>query len=441
MLRRGMDEDLETLRAEALRLFRAGLEAVDPGVALRRYLAQNRLPAPGPGGRRLIAAAGRAAPAMADEATDALGPCETLVVTDHGGSAPFAGARLLPAGFPEPDVAGMRATQAVLHALGRLGPEDRAVVLLSGGAGTMLTLPVDGVSLADKAAALRLMREAGAGLREHTLVAQHLSQAKGGGLLGAAAPARLTALILADAAGDDARMFAGGPVSPPLGSRATARAVIELHGMWDRMPASVRAHLSRPAPPLPASGRADRIVVGSNLQAVTAIAAEGARAHARPIAGDVEEVVHDLLAAISNARPGEAVVFGGRVVTLRRAALPDDESEEAEDGPGPDLRNGHAEEGRLHRLALRFAEHARDRRLPGDWVLLVAATDGGDGNGTTAGAVVDSGLIGRIASGGVAWRDAIRRGDPQDLLRVGGALCEIGPTGADVGDLAIFIRR
>ncbi len=453
MLRPRMGTELDILRAEARRLMAAGLAAAAPWAAVSRALAAAPVPEPGPGGRRLILALGRFAPAMAGAALSRLGPCETLVVTDKATGEVPEGARVLIAGWPDPDAAGERAAAAVEAALGRLGPEDRAVVLLSQGAAALVPAPAVGLRLADLLLVERMMRAAGAGAAEVALVRQQLSRFEGGGLIGLAAPAEVAVFVLADPAeGDDPRRIAGGMLAGPLGSRVTARALVELYGIWDRLPESLRRHLAQPAPIAASSSRTRMRTVGANALSVAAMAAAGARAFSRPLSGEPVEVVHDIHAVAAGLTPGTAVAFGmepaqGWPHPVRGVGQPDPLDE---DDPAGDvlmlcspLVAGAA--GPRHAdLALRFACLARDRRLPEPWALLLSASDGGgDGGGEggrVPGVIVDSGTLARMREAGDDPDRVLERGGAGAALDAAGAVFRTGPTGTDIGDLAIFVR-
>lgn len=415
-----MGDELTEMRAAVTRLFAAGLAAADPDRAVRLALARTPPSEPGPGGRRVVLALGKAALAMARAALDVLGPAEALVVTNAGNAGALPGARVMIAGHPVPDAAGARAAAAVLALLAGLGPEDRVLALISGGGSAMLPAPVAGVSLADKIAVNRLLLASGADITEMNLVRQQLSRLKGGGLLRAAAPAPVSALILSDVVGDDLRIIASGPTVAPIGSRATARAVLELRGLADSLPVSVRAHLAAPEPALPPLPKATNILIGSNALSVAAMVAAGARAYPRPLTGDVEEAVHEVHAAAIGAAPGQALVFGGETtVTLRGQGLG----------------------GRNQELALRFARLARERRLPGPWVFLAAGTDGRDGPTDAAGGLVDSETMAALARAGVDVDAALEQNDSNPALAACGGLLNTGATGTNVADLAVFLRR
>ncbi len=447
MLCAQMGTDLDILRAEARRLMAAGLAAAAPWAAVSRVLTSNPVAEPGPGGRMFILALGRFASAMAGAALARLGPCETLIVTNAADQDVPEGARLMLAGWPDPNAAGERAAAAVEAAVSRLGGEDRVVVLLSAGAAAMVPAPAVGLRLADLGALDRMLRAAGAGASEAALVHQQLSRFEGGGLLALAAPAEVTALILADPAeGDDPRRIAGGMLAGPIGSRVTARALVELYGLWDRLAEPVRRHLSAPAAMFASPPKPRMRMVGANALSVAAMAGAGARAFPRPLSGEPVELVHDIHAVAAGLGAGASVAFG--MEPSLGWSRPDPDAEEVRDLPADGdevlmlrapLVAGAA--GPRHAdLALRFACLARDRRLPGPWVLLLSGSDGGGPGGRLPGVIVDSATLSRLGERGSDPDQMLERGGAGAALEAVGAAYRTGPTGTDIGDLAVFVR-
>lgn len=412
-----MSGDPAGARAEALRLFAAGVAAADPSEAVRRSLRER--PVAPQGGRLSLIAVGKAAPAMARAALDLVAADEALVVTVDGLNAAVAGAETRLASHPVPDARGEAAASEVLRRAAALRAGDHLLALVSGGASALLPAPVEGVSLADKIAVNQLLLASGADIREVNLVRQSLSRLKGGGLARRAAPAGVTALVLSDVVGDDLSAVASGPTAEPLGSPAAAVALLRQLGLWDAVPASVRAHLlaAAPAPPL---GAVDNRLVGSNALSLRAMAA-AAGAHAAtveaPLVGDVAVAAETVLAHWP--APGTIRLFGGET-TVRVTG----------DGLG----------GRNQELALRVAHLAEARGLGGDWVFLSGGTDGRDGPTDAAGGLVDAGTAARIRAVGLDLGDVLARNDSYHALQAAGDLVRIAPTGTNVADLQVLVR-
>lgn len=412
------------LRTVARELFLTAVAAADPAQAMTRRLQADPLPTPDPGGRLIVVAVGKAAPAMMQAALPYVpANSETLVVTHHENTSRLAGVRVLHAGHPVPDSAGLAAAQEVKALLSGAGAQDRVVALVSGGGSALLPAPRDGLSLKDKAQVNQLLLSGGLDITQMNLVRQHLSDLKGGGFLRLAAPAPVTGYLLSDVIGDDLRVIASGPTVGPVGSPDQAVALLRDTGLWGALPVVAQGILQAPPPtaPLP---RAINHLIGSNRQSLDAMqqAAQEAGWRARIVSdhltGDVQTAADQVLAALTAADHPTALLFGGETTVVLRGT-----------GRG----------GRNQELALRLALAAP--AVAADWVFLSGGTDGRDGPTDAAGGLVDAGTAARI-------RDA--RGDPQVLLanndsykalELAQDLLITEATGTNVADVQVLLIR
>ncbi|MDO5657252.1 MAG: DUF4147 domain-containing protein [Paracoccus sp. (in: a-proteobacteria)] len=408
------------LAEKALALVAHGIAAAEPGGCVTRHMAAVLGDPPGPGGAWIVIAVGKAARAMTGAALEALGPAtlaqDALVITNAGNDAALRGARIIVSGHPVPDRAGLEAAHQVEAMLRAARPVDRVLALISGGGSAMLPAPREGISLTEKQDLNRLLLAAGADIVQMNLIRQSLSRLKGGGWL-RLSQAPVTALILSDVPGDDLRVVASGPTSPPIGPPEDARAVLRDLGLWPRLSESLRAALMRPrldADPRPARN----ILIGGNAQSVAAICAHGA-VPGPDLTGDVEDCAARLVRAARDLPPGQAMAMGGETTVLLCG-----------DGEG----------GRNQELALRFAVRAEAEGLSGPWAFAAIGSDGRDGPGSAAGGVVGPGTLAAMRRAGVQPEAALRRNDSGPALRAAGALVETGATGTNVADLAVFIR-
>ena len=97
---------------------------------------------------------------------------------------------MVEAAHPVPDAAGLAAAQRMLALTQGLTPADLVLCLISGGGSALLTLPADGLTLADKQRINRELLNSGANIAEMNCVRKHLSRIKGGRLAQACAPAQ-----------------------------------------------------------------------------------------------------------------------------------------------------------------------------------------------------------------------------------------------------------
>jgi len=219
------------------------------------------LPAP-PSGRLLILAAGKAAGSMAEVAEryylDERGVPESrisgIAVTRRGYGRPTRRVRVVEAGHPLPDAAGLAATGETLDLADSAGAEDLVLVLISGGASANWIAPAAGLSLADKQAVTRALLACGASIVEINTVRKHLSRIKGGRLAQHAHPARVVAVGISDVPGDDPAVIGSGPTVPDRTTLSDARAIVARHRL--ELSAQVTRALADPANETPKPGDA-----------------------------------------------------------------------------------------------------------------------------------------------------------------------------------------
>jgi glycerate 2-kinase len=153
------------------KLIAAGLRAADPSDAIRRIVSRNgdRLSI---GGRLydltrydrvLTVGAGKASARMAQALERILGKRLEggLVVVKTGHTVPTRRVRVVEAGHPIPDRAGLLAAEQIRALLAPLTSRDLVIVLLSGGASSLLPAPVSPLSLPDKQRTTRLLLNSG----------------------------------------------------------------------------------------------------------------------------------------------------------------------------------------------------------------------------------------------------------------------------------------
>ena len=111
-----------------------------------------------------------------------------LAVTRNGYARPTRVVRMVEAGHPVPDAAGLDATRDTLALADSAGPGDLVLALVSGGASANWIAPAAGMSLAEKQAVTRSLLRSGAGITEMNTLRKHLSRIKGGRLAARAHP-------------------------------------------------------------------------------------------------------------------------------------------------------------------------------------------------------------------------------------------------------------
>ncbi len=404
--------DSVAARRLLLSCFQAGVAAVDPEEAVLRNLDD-------PGGRVVVLALGKAAPAMARGAARALQreKLEGLVVSNHRGEVP-AGMDAMIASHPVPDATSVAAGRSLLSLAEGLGEADTAVVLISGGGSALAEVPVPGVTIEAIAATTELLLRSGVDIEAMNTVRRRLSAFKGGRLAAALAPANVLVLAVSDVVGDSPAAIASGPTVNCDDPPGAARAIIEDSGLLDEIPTSVRTALSREPAMLDTPPRHEFEIVASAAVAAHAAAAAaaeegiGATVLDTRLVGEASQAAGDVL-----TRSGFGVsVFAGET-TVRVT------------GSGIGGRNQEA--------ALTAATIIEgDPRV---W-FLAAGTDGIDGLTPAAGAVVDGGTAGRARRAGLDPGLALDTNDSGSFFAELGEQIVTGPTGTNVGDLWLVLR-
>ena len=411
------------MRALARQLYDRAVEAADPARAVHQHFADHPPADTVVGGHSYVIAIGKATPAMLGEALRHIpGPVTALGVTHHQNAQEVPGARILTAGHPEPDQAGLDAGREVIALLQKAGPDDRVYALISGGGSALVPVPRSPLTLADKQAVARILLESGLGITQMNLIRQQLSDLKGGGFLRHAAPAPVTALILSDVIGNELGAIASGPTTAPLGSRADARALLSDRGLLDRLPPAVRDLLETPQEPDPQHA-AENHLIGSNeisLEAMRRALGDGwtARIVSDRLVGDVTDAADQIVQAAASAGSigPTALIFGGETTVQLRGT-----------GRG----------GRNQELALRVA--LQGDSLPDHWVFLSGGTDGRDGPTDAAGGIVDGGTLARIGASGQDVETLLANNDSYAALKAAGDLLITGATGTNVADVQVLL--
>jgi len=221
--------------------FQAALAAADP-----LKIVPQHLPDP-PQGRTLVVGAGKAAAAMAlavERSWPAGTPLDGLVITRYQHGLLTSRITVIEAAHPVPDESGEQAAQEILRRAKALSHDDLLLVLVSGGGSALLSLPAEGISMAELKATTRELLKCGAPIQDMNTVRKHLSGIQGG-KLAAACRAPVVALVISDVTGDDPTHIASGPCAPDPTTYQDALEILKRYEV--NVPKTVAEHLARGA--------------------------------------------------------------------------------------------------------------------------------------------------------------------------------------------------
>lgn len=437
------DRNIRTILKQ---LLLAGLDAADPELAIRRAvrIRHNSLRVGAlqydltQFSRIVCIGAGKASGVMAAALERQLGSRLEggLVVVNDRRAANTKRIQLIEARHPVPDRRSEQAARTMIRLLESLTDRDLVLMVLSGGASSLLAAPAAGLTLREKQLTTRLLLGSGATIREINVVRKHLSGIKGGRLAGATTATVMT-LILSDVPGDDPATIGSGPMAPDPSTFADAKRVLDTFGIRNRIPLTVRRHVDRGVrgriPDTPKSGearfsRVDHHVIGNNHAVIESMAKRARALGLRTLilstnlsgeARDMGKLFGNLAGEIRDlgnpVRPPACLLAGGELtVTVKGKGLG----------------------GRAQEFALAAAPSIEG--LSRAFVAGVG-TDGIDGPTEAAGAVVDGGTVSRAREMGISPEAALRENDSYGFFDRVGGLVVTGPTGTNVNDVYMIL--
>jgi glycerate 2-kinase len=317
------------------------------------------------------------------------------IITPYGTSKKIHEIDVIEAGHPLPDRNGVKGTEGIVQTLRRAKPCDLVLVLLSGGGSALLSLPMRGVTLADKRYVTQSLLQAGATIQDLNVVRKHLSKVKGGKLIQFSPPSTtFLTLLISDVIGDGIQTIASGPTFPNYDTFADAKRILLKYDSWN----ADNSHLKRIMQIITKGinlerdhcqdtarfrGRSEYAIIGNN-----ATACEAASRYLRSKKIDTivlgshfngDATKHgEWLSLLANGMKSLSLPFAfvlGGETTVRL-------SKQGKNGTG-----GRNQEAALQSLL--SLHHSSGQ----DLCICCVGTDGIDGNSTAAGAMVTSTMV------------------------------------------------
>jgi len=322
-----------------------------------------------PTGKLLIVAVGKAATPMAGAAAEHYGKgFEGILLAPKGYVEKVPGFECFEGSHPLPSDQNVRTTKRIMEKVSALGEGDMLLALISGGTSALLCAPL-GVSLEEKIRITTELLKSGAEIAEINGVRKELSAVKGGKLRDMAGKAEVVTLLVSDVAGDDPAI---------IGSAPTGGGIIILKSD-DMLRAVAEA----------AQGKGISV---SNLGGdVTGEAREVAADHA------------DIARGYYGRRPHLILSGGETSVTV----------------------TGEGRGGRNSEYALALAIELKG--AAGIYGLAID-TDGHDGAGPHAGALVTPATLARVKKMGLDPEKAMKNNNSGSFFEVAGGAISTGPT-------------
>jgi hydroxypyruvate reductase len=390
-------------------LYATALRQVNGEHAVRRWLEEN------PQQDCAVIAIGKAAPAMMKGAWHELGDRlqSGLVITRKGYADPsFSSSTQLlqiESAHPVPDESSLIAGEELLDFVRQQPPGLPLLFMISGGTSSLVEVLQPGITLGDLQRLNHWLIGADMDIQSMNQLRRRVSRIKGGGLGDRLEGRKVQVLLISDVPGDDPEIIGSGLLCAPKASGELP----ELPGWVANL---VHHDSARKCPDFP------HFVIAGSVDAVAAAAA-GAVALGYPVQsgfpvlqGNAEEQGVRFARLLREAKVGVYVMGGETTMKLPK-------------NPGRGGRSQH--------LALIAAREIAGRK---DLFILAAGTDGSDGPGDDAGALIDGTTWERARQHGLDSRRALSEADSGTILEATGDLISTGSTGTNVMDLLIGLR-
>lgn len=361
-----------------------------------------------------------------------------VVVATEPGPAPCGTVTVMVGDHPVPGAGSGAAAARIQEIISRKRGTDVGIVLLSGGASSLIGAPLRGTSAQDLAGLFELLLASGLDIQRMNAVRKRFSYWAAGRMALGLAPAATWCFALSDVPGDDLAIIGSGPCVPDPTRARDVSEILTSAGLLNRISPSFKRYLvecahgvvpETPKATHPAFAHMTARVIGSNRIALRA-AAESARATGlsplvieEPLNGDAMaaggRIAARLLAEGANGGgAARCLIWGGETTVT----LP------------PQAPRG----GRCQALALAAAQALGEAGGAAQGITLLAAgTDGRDGTTDAAGAIVDAGTSAAIAAAGHDPAAALQRREAHAALSAAQALIPMAATGTNVADVVI----
>ena len=426
--------------------FAAAVAVADPQVIVPQYLAKIFPAGQEPKGRCLVVGAGKASASMASaletyaKANWPQTKLEGVVLTRYGHNSPTSHIKIIEAGHPVPDQAGMDGAKEVFALTNQLEQGDVLIALVSGGGSSLLTLPQEGISIDDMRKTTEALLHSGAPIEEMNVVRKHLSAILGGNLarIAIARGARVEALLISDVTGDSPADIASGPCAADYSTYLDALNILQKYNLdASSIPESVLNHLKHGlAGELPETLKDADLVDAQVANHVIATAYKSLEAAAEYVRTQGYEPI-----ILGDTITGEAQDVG-----IKQAALARTYVTKGIEKPLALISGGECtvtipagvkgRGGRCSEYLLSLFAASKD--LP-QLAALAADTDGIDGSEKNAGAWFDGAVRKSGQAEGLAPETFLSAHDCYGFFAQLGALVETGPTLTNVNDFRIIL--
>ena len=397
-------------------IFLAGVDRVLGYNAVIKYLEGNPI-----SGNLNLVSIGKAGSSMALAALDHpdVKINSGLVITkrDHleEGLKKYSNVKCLESDHPTPSLTSLECGNELINFINSKTEKDEFLFLISGGGSSLVELMVDGFDLDELMILTEALLSRGYNINDINAIRKHFSQIKGGKLASFIKNRKTTVLAISDVPFDDPKIIASGPLSYD-------DLKINLDSYEDDIVDKLKSVKPISCPDVNKFSNIDTHVIAKLDDAKLACKVHGKKLnydtylHENFIEGDVNDLADYFSEFLDNCEKG-LHIWGG------------ESSVQLPENPGRGGRN--------QQLALLMADKIRNE----DIIFLSAGTDGTDGPTNDAGGLVDGNTISIGTSNNLDYKTYVENADSGNYLEKSDSLVTTGPTGTNVMDLILAIKK
>ena len=335
---------------------------------------------------------------------------------------------------PTPSELSVSAAKDVYAYVADAQANDIVLVLISGGGSSLLSMPIEEITLEDKINTTNVLLKCGANINEINSIRKHISNIKGGKLAMICNPANCFSLIISDVINDDLSTIASGPTSPDLTTYNDCLEIIKKYNIEDEIPENVFNILisgkdnKKPETPKVLKNITNNIICSNRIfrKELSAVAHKYGY---KPILPDID-------------LNSEAVTEGKNLYDLVESVLKDESSNKFAIITGGETvvnLTGDGVGGRNQELSVAFLDNVNENLASLEWSLLSVGTDGIDGPTNAAGALLDNTSLELLRQKDLNIKDFLINNDSNTFLKKIDSLFITGPSGNNVADIQIVL--
>jgi glycerate-2-kinase len=357
-----------------------------------------------------------------------------LVITDQINES-LSTIELFEANHPIPDQRCVDGTRRILELKEQFSINNNDIILclISGGGSSLLTYPIDTITLEHLKQINKLLLASGADITEINMIRKHLSQVKGGRLGEYFKPANIVSLIISDIIRNPLDAIASGPTVPDPTTFKDVFEVLIKYNLLEKIPKQIRTYIesdlnsTENETPIKLEN-CYNFVIGDNQVALDTMFEKAEALGYEPL----------IVSSQLSGEPGFEAKKRAHYIKIGKYSDYDVLLLAGETTPV--LPEHHGSGGRNQHYIL--SSMMQMKEFNGDWVIASVSTDGADYLKDVAGAIIDDRSFNASMEKGLDVEECLEIYDSNTFFKeLGSSLVVTGKTGTNVGDLIVYILK